>query len=86
MSNKVKAPVKYNANETAIVNFLKANEGKAFTLAEMSAALGFPVASGTVVSLIKKGNVRNAGMVEVPAVKEVSSFGFVADIPATVAE
>ena len=81
MSNKVKV-VSYNEREVAIVNFLKANEGKTFTLAEMSAELGFPVASGTVVSLIKKGNVRNMGMKEVPAVKEVSAYGFVTDIPA----
>lgn len=80
MSNKVKA-VTYNEREVAIVNFLKSNEGKNFTLAQMSEALGFPVASGTVVSLIKKGNVKNAGMVEVPSVKEVSSYGFVAEIP-----
>lgn len=77
--------VSYNERETAIVNFLKANEGKTFTLAEMSAELGFAVASGTVVSLIKKGNVRNAGMKEVPTTKEVSAYGFVADIPADVA-
>lgn len=68
----------YNERETAIMNFLSENPDNSFTLAEISDAVGFPVASGTIVSLMRKGNVlkgedRN---VEYTAVKTVGSYGF----------
>lgn len=70
--------VSYNERETAIMNFLSENADNSFTLAEISDAVGFPVASGTIVSLMRKGNVlkgedRN---VEYTAVKTVGSYGF----------
>lgn len=70
--------VSYNEKETAIVNFLAANSDRAFTLAELSDALGFPVASGTVVSLMKKGNVIKGEDREVQymTTKTVGSYGF----------
>lgn len=70
--------VSYNDKETAIMNFLGDNAGNSFTLAEISAAVGFPVASGTIVSLMKKGNVAKGEdrEVEYTAVKTVGSYGF----------
>ncbi|NCB45704.1 hypothetical protein EOM81_01690 [bacterium] len=77
MANKEKV-VSYNEKETAIVNFLGANSDRSFTLAELSDALGFPVASGTIVSLMKKGNVAKGADREIQytATKTVGSYGF----------
>lgn len=68
----------YNEKETAIMNFLGANTDKAFTLAEISEGVGFPVASGTIVSLMRKGNVLKGEdrEVEYTAIKTVGSYGF----------
>lgn len=70
--------VSYNERETAIVNFLEANSDRSFTLAELSDALGFAVASGTIVSLMKKGNVIKGDDREVQymATKTVGSYSF----------
>lgn len=70
--------VSYNEREIAIMNFLSENADNSFTLAEISDAVGFPVASGTIVSLMKKGNVAKGEdrAVEYTAVKTVGSYGF----------
>ncbi len=70
--------VSYNERETAIMNFLSENADNSFTLAEISDAVGFPVASGTIVSLMKKGNVVKGADrdVEYTAIKTVGSYGF----------
>lgn len=74
--------VTYGETERKVVAFLAENPGATFTLAEISAAIGVEVAPGTVVSLMKKGNVAKGDMRVVMTPKEVNSYGFASDIPA----
>lgn len=80
--NKV---VSYGETERKVMAFLTANVGNSFTLAEISEAVGSEVASGTIVSLMRKGNVAKGDMRTVLVPKEVNSYGFAAEIPADAA-
>ena len=64
-------------NQAAILAFLQANPGERYTLAEISAAVGFNVAPGTITKMVKfdgvmKGDLRT---VEYVATKEVNTYG-----------
>lgn len=67
--------ITFNEKEVAVLEALK-NSDKALTLAEISDLVGFKVASGTVVSLIKKGAAAKGEPVTVAytATKEVGSY------------
>lgn len=58
---------------------------KPFTLAELSEAAGFEVKSGSIVALMKKGNIGRGERIEVPTIdkSEVSTYAFLADISDT---
>lgn len=63
--------------QAAILAFLQANPGERYTLAEISAAVGFNVAPGTITKMVKfdgvmKGDLRT---VEYVATKEVNTYG-----------
>ena len=46
---------KLNDKQLKVINFLTANKGKKFTLAEIATAIGEEVKSGTTNTLVKKG-------------------------------
>lgn len=72
--------IKFNEKDRAIVEVLK-NSSKPMTNKEISAALGTPVAAGTLTSCVNKGIIAVAGKVEVssPAPREVNTYAFVTD-------
>ena len=72
--------IKFNEKDRAIVEVLK-NATKPMTNKEISAALGTPVAAGTLTSCVNKGIIAVAGKVEVSssAPREVNTYAFVTD-------
>lgn len=72
----------YSDTESAILKAASGIEGN-FTLAELSAAAGFEVKTGSTNTLIRKGNIAKADQIK-KAVKiksSVSVYMFVKDIP-----
>ena len=47
--------IRLNDKQSKVINFLTANKGKKFTLAEISNAIGEEIKSGTTNTLVKKG-------------------------------
>lgn len=47
--------IRLNDKQSKVINFLTANKGKKFTLAEISTAIGEEIKSGTTNTLVKKG-------------------------------
>ena len=72
-----KKAVEFNDNQKAILNYLKVNAGKTFTLAQISAAVGFDVKSGTIVKLMKFAGVAKGEPVEIErkTIAKVNTYG-----------
>ena len=49
---------KPNAKQQKVIDFLKANAGKAYTLAEIAENLGEDIKSGTTNPLVTKGAIK----------------------------
>ena len=70
--------ITYTKTAVAVINVLKeASDG--LTLSEISAATGLDVKSGTVVALVKRGNVAVIGSREIerPTIKKINSYTYV---------
>ena len=76
-----KKAIEFTDNQKAIVDYLKANAGKTFTLAQISEAVGFDVKSGTIVKLVKFANVTKGEPVEIErkTIAKVNTYGVDAD-------
>ena len=72
--------IEFNDNQTKILDYLKANAGKTFTLKQISDAVGFDVKSGTIVKLMKFANVAKGEPVEVErkTIAKVNTYGLAA--------
>ena len=75
-----KKAVEFTDNQKAIVDYLKANAGKTFTLAQISEAVGFDVKSGTIVKLMKFAGVAKGEPVEIErkTIAKVNTYGMAA--------
>lgn len=72
----------YSDRENAILEVL-GNAAEPMTLAAIGEALGAPISSGSINSLVKFGNVGKGEQVEIiaPRKSKVNVYGFVKDIP-----
>jgi hypothetical protein len=72
-----KKAIEFTDNQKAIVDYLKAHEGKSFTLAQISEAVGFEVKSGTIVKLMKFAGIAKGAQVEVQytGTRKVNTYG-----------
>lgn len=92
MANKIN----YSVNEKGILAVLKANEGKSMTLAQINAVNGTDYKTGSLTSLVNKGNIEKGEMVAPTMVivcphcngthevavkgKQVNTYKYLADI------
>ena len=77
-------PFDYTEGESKVLA-AAANIDSPFTLADLAKAMGVEkLSSGSINSLVRKGNITKGDQVEVPAIAKstVKVYGFVADIPA----
>lgn len=79
-------PFEYTDKADNILKTASAMEGS-FTIAQLSEALGEKVYSGSITSLVKRGNLAKGEATEVATVEKskVGVYGFVKDIPADAA-
>ena len=69
--------ITFTDNQTKVLDYLKTNAGKAFTLAQISEACGFEVKSGTIVKLMKFAGIAKGAQVEVQytGTRKVNTYG-----------